>query len=61
MIVFNKDPDFLYLMVTCMKDAVDLLQGHFKVSVGGDITPPSQTGGLEAIAVRLKRHLSFKI
>nr|KJB70967.1 hypothetical protein B456_011G097800 [Gossypium raimondii] len=32
------------------QDAIDLLQGHYKVSVGGDITPPSQTGGLEAIA-----------
>ncbi|KAA3479593.1 phosphoinositide phosphatase SAC6-like [Gossypium australe] len=33
------------------QDAIDLLQGHYKVSVGGDITPPSQTGGLEAIAL----------
>ncbi|KAB2061721.1 hypothetical protein ES319_A10G105100v1 [Gossypium barbadense] len=32
------------------QDAFDLLQGHYKVSVGGDITPPSQKGGLEAIA-----------
>ncbi|KAG8481666.1 hypothetical protein CXB51_026574 [Gossypium anomalum] len=32
------------------QDAIDLLQGHYKVSLGEDITPPSQTGGLEAIA-----------
>ncbi|KAK6258101.1 hypothetical protein SCA6_012575 [Theobroma cacao] len=32
------------------QDAIDLLQGHYIVSVSRDMTPPSQTGGLEAIA-----------
>ena len=34
-----------------MKDAIDLLQGHYIVSVNRDMTPPSEKGGLEAIAV----------
>ncbi|XVE87533.1 hypothetical protein DITRI_Ditri18aG0125400 [Diplodiscus trichospermus] len=32
------------------QDAIDLLQGHYIVSVSRDMMPPSQTGGLEAIA-----------
>ncbi|XWS45639.1 hypothetical protein CRYUN_Cryun15aG0153800 [Craigia yunnanensis] len=32
------------------QDAIDLLQGHYIVSVSRDMTPPSQTEGLEAIA-----------
>ncbi|XP_022739346.1 phosphoinositide phosphatase SAC7 [Durio zibethinus] len=32
------------------QDAIDLLQGHYIVSFSRDMTPPSQTGGLEAIA-----------
>ncbi|KAJ4844537.1 GTPase activating protein (GAP) for Rho1p [Turnera subulata] len=33
------------------QDAIDLLQGHYIVSVSRDMTPPSQTGGgLESIA-----------
>lgn len=32
------------------QDAIDLLQGHYIVSVSRDITPPSQSAGLEAIA-----------
>ncbi|OMO83409.1 hypothetical protein COLO4_22544 [Corchorus olitorius] len=32
------------------QDAIDLLQGHYIVSVSRDMKPPSQTGGLEAIA-----------
>ncbi|KAK6924572.1 SAC domain [Dillenia turbinata] len=32
------------------QDAIDLLQGHFIVSVSRDMKPPSQKGGLEAIA-----------
>ncbi|XVF62285.1 hypothetical protein PTKIN_Ptkin08bG0205200 [Pterospermum kingtungense] len=32
------------------QDAIDLLQGHYIVSVGRDMKPRSQKGGLEAIA-----------
>lgn len=32
------------------QDAIDLLQGHYIVSVSRDITPPSQSAGLEAMA-----------
>ncbi|XP_022751537.1 phosphoinositide phosphatase SAC6-like [Durio zibethinus] len=32
------------------QDTIDLLQGHYIVSVSRDMTPPSQSGGLEAIA-----------
>ncbi|GMJ08800.1 ROOT HAIR DEFECTIVE 4, SUPPRESSOR OF ACTIN 7 [Hibiscus trionum] len=32
------------------QDAIDLLQGHYIASTRRDIGPPSQTGGLEAIA-----------
>ncbi|KAK1587689.1 hypothetical protein Q3G72_015890 [Acer saccharum] len=32
------------------QDAIDLLQGHYIVSVSRDSTPPSQSGGLESIA-----------
>ncbi|KAK3005919.1 hypothetical protein RJ639_017792 [Escallonia herrerae] len=32
------------------QDAIDLLQGHYIVSVARDMTPPSQKGGIEAIA-----------
>ncbi|MBA0551584.1 hypothetical protein Golob_022461 [Gossypium lobatum] len=32
------------------QDAIDLLQGHYIVSVSRDMTPPSQKGGLEAVA-----------
>uniref|UniRef100_A0A2N9EI01 SAC domain-containing protein n=1 Tax=Fagus sylvatica TaxID=28930 RepID=A0A2N9EI01_FAGSY len=32
------------------QDAIDLLQGHYIVSVGRDMTPSSQKGGLEAVA-----------
>ena len=34
-----------------VKDAIDLLQGHYIVSVSRDMTNTSQKGGLEAIAV----------
>lgn len=34
-----------------MKDAIDLLQGHYIVSGSRDMTPPSQKGGIEAVAV----------
>ncbi|KAF2312491.1 hypothetical protein GH714_034863 [Hevea brasiliensis] len=32
------------------QDAIDLLHGHYIVSVSRDMTPPSQTGGLESMA-----------
>ncbi|PKI37436.1 hypothetical protein CRG98_042177 [Punica granatum] len=32
------------------QDAIDLLQGHYIVSVSRDLTAPSQQGGLEAVA-----------
>ncbi|ESR38537.1 hypothetical protein CICLE_v10025215mg [Citrus x clementina] len=32
------------------QDAIDLLQGHYIVSVSRDIAPPSQSAGLEAMA-----------
>lgn len=34
-----------------VKDAIDLLQGHYIVSVSRDLIPTSQKGGLEALAV----------
>lgn len=34
-----------------VKDAIDLLQGHYIVSVSRDMTPTTQKGGLEAMAV----------
>lgn len=34
-----------------VKDAIDLLQGHYIVSVNRDVVPASQNRGLEAIAV----------
>lgn len=33
------------------KDAIDLIQGHYIVSVSRDTAASSQKGGLEAIAV----------
>ncbi|KAG7026706.1 Phosphoinositide phosphatase SAC7 [Cucurbita argyrosperma subsp. argyrosperma] len=33
------------------QDAIDLLQGHYIVSVSRDLTPTTQKGGLEAVAV----------
>ncbi|XP_043810057.1 phosphoinositide phosphatase SAC6 isoform X3 [Manihot esculenta] len=35
------------------QDAIDLLHGHYIVSVNRDMTPPSQTGGLENIAFHM--------
>lgn len=32
------------------QDAIDLLQGHYIVSVSREMSPPSQKGGLEAVA-----------
>ncbi|KAF9608789.1 hypothetical protein IFM89_011558 [Coptis chinensis] len=32
------------------QDAIDLLQGHYIISVNRDMSPPSQKGGLEALA-----------
>ncbi|KAM7529511.1 hypothetical protein LguiB_032921 [Lonicera macranthoides] len=32
------------------QDAIDLLQGHYIVSVSRDMNPPSQKGGIEAVA-----------
>ena len=37
--------------LTLVKDAIDLLQGHYIVSVSRDMTPTTQKGGLEAVAV----------
>ncbi|KAH0973203.1 hypothetical protein GBA52_025359 [Prunus armeniaca] len=37
------------------QDAIDLLQGHYIVSVSRDMTPSSQKGGLEAVALHLLR------
>ncbi|RXI06350.1 hypothetical protein DVH24_018392 [Malus domestica] len=34
------------------QDAIDLLQGHYIVSVSRDMTPSSQKGGLEAVAAK---------
>lgn len=52
---YNFSPDstcvFFPVYATHVKDAIDLLQGHYIVSVNRDMTPPSQKGGLEAIAV----------
>ncbi|KAM7523974.1 hypothetical protein LguiA_013876 [Lonicera macranthoides] len=35
------------------QDAIDLLQGHYIVSVSRDMNPPSQKGGIEAVALKL--------
>ena len=50
-LINNNDSDFLYVLGVHVKDAIDLLQGHYIVSVSRDLTPPSQSGGLESIAV----------
>lgn len=42
---------FYSLIGTYLKDAIDLLQGHYIVSVSRDMTPSSQKGGLETVAV----------
>lgn len=34
-----------------MKDAIDLLQGHYILSVPRDMKPSSQKGGIETKAV----------
>lgn len=34
-----------------LKDAIDLMQGHYIMSVSRDMTASSQKGGIEAIAV----------
>lgn len=34
-----------------LKDAIDLMQGHYIMSVSRDMTATSQKGGIEAIAV----------
>ncbi|KAI7999427.1 60S ribosomal protein L10a [Camellia lanceoleosa] len=36
----------------CVKDAIDLLQGHYIVSITQDFAATSQKGGLQAIVVR---------
>lgn len=41
----------LFMFFYHVKDAIDLLQGHYIVSVGRDTAATSQKGGLEAIAV----------
>ena len=38
-----------------VKDAIDLLQGHYIVSVSRDLTLPAQPGGLEAYAVSVEK------
>lgn len=43
---------FLFMIFfNYVKDAIDLLQGHYIVSVSRDPAVSSQKGGLEAIAV----------
>jgi hypothetical protein len=42
---------FYSLIGTYLKDAIDLLQGHYIVSVSRDMTPSSPKGGLETVAV----------
>lgn len=42
---------FYSFIGTYLKDAIDLLQGHYIVSVSRDMTPSSQKGGLETVAV----------
>ena len=53
--ILSSDPDFLFFSFFFfgmdMKDSIDLLQGHYIVSVSRETTPPSQTGGLESVAV----------
>ncbi|KAK8511495.1 hypothetical protein V6N13_024128 [Hibiscus sabdariffa] len=41
------------------QDTIDLLQGHYIVSSRWDTTPPSQTGGLEAIALEMMAGICF--
>ena len=52
--ILSLDPDFrfsIFFFGMDMKDSIDLLQGHYIVSVSRETTPPSQTGGLESVAV----------
>lgn len=43
----------IVLIFEWKKDAIDLLQGHYIVSVSRDLTAPSQQVGLNAIAVSI--------
>lgn len=47
----NLDTDFVFHSFYIMKDAVDLLQGHYILSVSRDMKPSSQKGGIETKAV----------
>ena len=40
-------------MLICKKDAMDLLHGHYIVSVNRDMSHPFQKRGLESLAVSL--------
>ncbi|GER37048.1 phosphoinositide phosphatase family protein [Striga asiatica] len=53
MTMFNNSTDILISfpsLLPFVKDAIDLLQGHYIVSVSRGITPTTQKGGVEAIA-----------
>lgn len=40
-----------YVYFHFLQDAIDLMQGHYIMSVSRDMTATSQKGGIEAIAV----------
>lgn len=51
--ISNLDTEFVYAIFYLMKDAVDLLQGHYIPAVSRDMKPSSQKGSLETKAVSL--------
>lgn len=38
-------------LLSFLKDAIDLLQGHYILSVSRSMTPTAEKGGVEAFAV----------
>lgn len=67
MILLESKLTFYFLLGTYLKDAIDLLQGHYIVSVSRDMTPSSQKGGLESVAVSTNQmtitsvHMGFRL
>lgn len=63
---FNQLIDFFHQILSSdsfhcvnVKDAIDLTQGHYIVSVGRDTMPASQKGGIEAVAVSIMQKCFF--
>uniref|UniRef100_A0A0V0I293 Putative ovule protein n=1 Tax=Solanum chacoense TaxID=4108 RepID=A0A0V0I293_SOLCH len=51
--ITNLDTEFVYAIFSIMKDAVDLLQGHYIPAISRDMKPSSQKGSIETKIVSL--------